>query len=90
MTKLVARVNADEWLVRIFASRAAAEGAIVRRAVRDVDRIVGRRRFLYEVERRGFQAVENAGQIVIFCNREPVRALTLRSCDPNSEVPQIP
>ena len=41
-----------------------------------VDRIVGRAAFEAELRRRGFSAVENAGQIVIFCNREPLRRIT--------------
>jgi hypothetical protein len=31
------------------------------------------RRFVAELHRRGFRAIENAGQMVIFCNNEPVR-----------------
>jgi hypothetical protein len=41
--------------------------------VRDVERYVGRVPFLDEMKRRGFPVVENAGQFVIFCNREPIR-----------------
>ncbi|PYG34429.1 hypothetical protein C8N36_10179 [Pelagimonas varians] len=59
----------------VFSARAAAEGGIVRRQSRDIDRIVGRDRFLAEVHKRGFHAVENAGQTVIFCNNHPVRIL---------------
>lgn len=66
-------VTPENWLVHLFAARAAAEGGVVRRKVADVDRIVGRERFLAELDRRGFQAVENAGQVVVFCNREPIR-----------------
>ncbi|HKK86330.1 MAG TPA: hypothetical protein VJ942_12505 [Roseovarius sp.] len=33
-------------------------------------------RFMREIHRRGFQVAENSGQIVIFCNRAPVRWLT--------------
>jgi hypothetical protein len=57
----------------MFQSRAAAEGGVVRRSVHDIDRLVGRDRFLHEVARRGFTVVENAGQFVVFCNREPIR-----------------
>jgi hypothetical protein len=66
---------ATRWLTQIFASRAAAEGGVVRRAAADVERIVGRDRFLSEMRRRGFTVVENAGQIVVFCNRAPLRRL---------------
>jgi hypothetical protein len=41
----------------------------------DVARIVGRERFLDEFERRGFQAIENCGQIIVICNTDPIRIL---------------
>jgi hypothetical protein len=62
---------------QIFASRAATSGGIVRRSLCDVDWIVGRTRFLHEIERRGYRAIENARQVVIFCNRDPVRPFAL-------------
>lgn len=49
------------------------EGGIVRRKVRDMERMVGRDIFEREIARRGFSVVENAGQVVVFCNGEPVR-----------------
>ncbi len=65
--------TAERWLAQLFRARAAAEGSIVRRSSADVERLVGRERFLHEMRRRGFAVVENAGQFVIFCNREPLR-----------------
>ena len=73
MTSLPACISPDRWTVQIFSSRAAAEGGILRRKICDVDRILGRDRFLHEVRRRGFRVVENAGQFIIFCNNDPVR-----------------
>ncbi|MEO0830868.1 MAG: hypothetical protein AAFY03_10470 [Pseudomonadota bacterium] len=49
---------------------------MIRRKSRDIDRLIGRDVFVRELQRRGYRAVENAGQIVIFCNSEPVRVLT--------------
>jgi hypothetical protein len=60
----------------LFSSRAARDGEVVRRQVRDVERFVGRDLFLTEMKRRGYPVVENAGQFVIFCNNEPIRRLT--------------
>jgi len=65
----------DNWLLTMFSAKAAREGGVVRRQVRDVERIVGREPFEREIRRRGFHAVENAGQYVIFCNRAPVRII---------------
>lgn len=61
------------FLSGLFASKAARDGTVIRRKVRDVERIVGRAAFRAELERRGFFAIENAGQFVVFCNREPIR-----------------
>lgn len=66
-------VTPQDFFAEVFGSRAARDGAVVRRKVRDVERLVGRDRFLDEVRRRGYFAVENAGQFVVFCNAEPVR-----------------
>ncbi|PIE15736.1 MAG: hypothetical protein CSA68_04845 [Rhodobacterales bacterium] len=42
----------DIWLQQIFDSRAARSGGIVRRKVRDVERILGRAAFIAEIQRR--------------------------------------
>ena len=62
----------DVFFTEVFASKAARDGAVIRRKVRDVERMIGRDIFLDEVRRRGFRAVENAGQFVVFCNSEPI------------------
>lgn len=64
--------RAASWLNSVFAAKAAQRGGIVRRSVRDVEALVHREVFLAEVRRRGFTAVENGGQFVIFCNAEPL------------------
>ena len=66
-------ISREEWLRQIFSSKAARDGGVVRRKVADIDRMVGRDAFLSELRRRGFRAVENAGQYVIFCNRGPIK-----------------
>lgn len=65
----------EQWLQTIFDAKAARFGRVVRRNAADIERVVGWRRFMHELERRGYHAVENAGQVVIFCNDEPVRVL---------------
>lgn len=65
----------DQFFGELFASKAARDGAVIRRQVRDVERYVGRAAFMEEMRRRGFAVIENAGQFVIFCNREPLRRL---------------
>ena len=63
----------ESFFAEVFGSKTARSGAVVRRKVRDVERIVGRDVSLKEVRRRGFSAVENAGQFVIFCNGQRIR-----------------
>ena len=69
-------LDAENWISSLFSSQAAREGAVIRRKSRDIERYVGREVFLVDMRRRGFSVVENAGQFVIFCNREPIRRLT--------------
>lgn len=65
----------DLWLHRIFHAKSARDDGIVRRSLADIDRVIGRDRLERELLRRGYHAVENAGQIVIFCNNEPIKLL---------------
>jgi hypothetical protein len=76
MTQLPTTISPDNWIVHLFSAKSVAEGGTVRRKVSDVERLVGRERFLIEVHRRGYRVVENAGQFVVFCNREPVYLLS--------------
>jgi len=62
-----------QFFAEFFGSLAARRGQVIRRKVADVERYVGRSRFLAEMKRRGWPVVENAGQFVVFCNNEPIR-----------------
>lgn len=66
-------MSPDRWMTQMFSARTAAEGGIVRRRVSDVERLVGRERFVREVARRGYRAIENGGHFIVFCNAEPVK-----------------
>ena len=66
----------DAYLTDMFTSRVAAEGGVVRRRRRDIERYVGQDRFLAELQRRGYRAIENAGHVIVFCNQDPIRTLT--------------
>jgi hypothetical protein len=69
-------ISPQQFFAELFGSRAAMNGAVIRRKVRDVERYIGRDCFLTETRRRGYPVVENAGQFVIFCNNEPIRRLS--------------
>ena len=75
MTETHGPISAEQWLSNLFSSRAARNGQVVRRQLRDIDRYVGRGAFEAELARRGYHAIENAGQMVIFCNQEPIRVV---------------
>ena len=76
MQSLPTVISPERWITQLFSARVVADGGIVRRQVKDVERLLGRDKFLHEVHRRGFRVVENAGHFVIFCNAEPVRILS--------------
>jgi len=75
MLNTIPSISAERWTLQMFSARAAAGGGIVRRKTSDVERILGRIRFLREVEKRGYHVIENAGQFVIFCNQETLHIL---------------
>lgn len=75
MSAMPQYLSPETWLRHLFSSQAAQEGGVICRKTRDIDRYVGREAFLAEMQRRGFAVIENAGQFVIFCNREPVRRI---------------
>lgn len=73
MAQIPDHLTTEQWLDQVFASGEARKGGVVKRQVRDVEPLAGRETFLREVERRGFQAVQNGRHFVIFCNDLPVR-----------------
>lgn len=68
-------LSPEIWLHDLFSSKKVNRGGVIRRKARDVERFAGMESFMAEVDRRGFQVAENAGQIVVFCHRSPVRWL---------------
>jgi len=69
------QITPEIWLRHLFSARTAIEGGVVRRKTRDMERFVGREAFVAELNRRGYSAVENAGQIIVFCNAQPVEVV---------------
>ncbi len=63
------------WLLQLFAAKAAQSGGVVRRRLRDVEEIVGLDRFREAVARRGFIAITDGQQVVVFCHAGGVRRL---------------
>ncbi|MGA0540225.1 N-(5'-phosphoribosyl)anthranilate isomerase [Neotabrizicola sp. VNH66] len=75
MTIIHDPAQAALWFSQLTASPAMTEGGVLHRSVSEIDSNFGREAFLEEMQRRGFSVVENAGQVVIFCNRAPLRRL---------------
>ena len=75
MGALPQHLTADAWLHQFLTSPEARKGGVIKRQVRDVERLVGRDVFLREVQARGFQAVENGRHFVVFCNGHPIRTV---------------
>ena len=73
MTYHSSPLTPELWLQDMFASKAVQRGEVIRRKARDIERFAGMDMFRAELQRRGFRAVENAGQIIVFCNQEAVR-----------------
>ena len=63
------------WLLDMFACKAVQRGEVIRRKARDIEQFVGMDLFRTELRRRRFRAVGNAGQIIVFCNQQAVRAV---------------
>lgn len=73
MSPLPDHLTPDIWLTQVFGSKEALAGGVVKRKIRDVERLCGREAFLAEAERRGFQVVQNHRHFVVFCNGLPIR-----------------
>lgn len=66
MATLPAHLTPEAWLTQIFSSAEPRRGGVVKRQVRDVERLVGRAMFLNEINRLGCRVVENGRHFVIF------------------------
>lgn len=73
MTQLPDHLTPEMWLAQIFASKEAQRGGVVKRQIRDVERLVGRDAFLAAVRHHGFQALRNGRHYIVFCNDLPIR-----------------
>ena len=73
MAHLPQHLTPETWLTQWLSSAEARKGGVIKRQIRDVERLVGRDMFLRELERRGFQAVQNGRHFVVFCNSAPIR-----------------
>ena len=73
MTRLPDHLTPEVWLTQMLSSAEAQKGGVVKRQIRDVERLVGYDAFIAEVHARGFQAIRNGRHYVVFCNDQPIR-----------------
>lgn len=73
MTNLPDHLTPEKWLTQMLSSGEAQKGGVVKRQIRDVERLVGYDAFIAAVHARGFQAVRNGRHYVVFCNDQPIR-----------------
>lgn len=65
----------NAWVNALFTAKAVETGGVIRRSVRSVEREIGRDAFETEIRRRGFYAMEIAGQYIILCNTGQMRVV---------------
>ena len=75
MGQIPEHLSPQMWLNQVFSSGEAMKGGVVKRQIRDVERLVGRDLFAAELRRRGYRSVENGRHFVIFCNGKPIRVV---------------
>jgi hypothetical protein len=68
MSQLAPKRISPKWSDKVFSAKAVADRGVVRRAIRDVERDIGRAAFELEVRRRGFHLIECETQFVVICN----------------------
>ena len=73
MSALPDYLTPELWIEQVFSSGEAARGGIVKRQVRDVERLAGVDLFLTEAEKRGYQVLRNRRHYIVFCNGDPIR-----------------
>lgn len=66
----------EQWLQGVFAAKEVRKGGILKRQIRDIERLCGRDLFLAEARRRGFQVLRNGRHFIVFCNEEPIFRVT--------------
>ncbi len=75
MTGLPDHMTPEMWLAQVFASQEARRGGVLKRQIADVERLVGRDRFLDAAAARGFQVLQNGRHFIVLCNLHPVHRL---------------
>ena len=73
MSNLPDYLTPEQWLNTVFSAKEVGKRGVLKRQIRDIERLCGQDAFLDEARRRGFQVVRNGRHLVVFCNNEPIR-----------------
>ncbi|MEP4196055.1 MAG: N-(5'-phosphoribosyl)anthranilate isomerase [Aliishimia sp.] len=65
----------EEFFEDLFSTNDAHSGGVVRLSNLDMERFIGRDRFIQEMKARKFTAMVNRGQIYIFCNNKDLHII---------------
>lgn len=65
----------EAWIDQTFDNPGVRNGGIFRTSVKAVETGIGMARFIEEMNRRNYRALENAGHIMVICNAKPVAIL---------------
>ena len=65
----------EEFLEDLFDCDAARSGHVVQLSLLDMERFVGRERFIEEMKARKFTVLSNRGQIIVICNNHDLRLM---------------
>ncbi|AWB48819.1 N-(5'-phosphoribosyl)anthranilate isomerase [Gemmobacter aquarius] len=75
MTQTLHTPLKPRWTEQVFGAKIVAKGGVIRRAIRDVDREIGRMAFELEVRRRGYHLIESDTQYIVICNTGHIRLI---------------
>lgn len=73
MTGLPDHLAPEKRLTQMLGSGEAQRDCVIKRQIRDVERLVGYDVFVKSVYERGFQVARNGRYYVFFCNEQSIR-----------------
>jgi hypothetical protein len=72
---IVKHMTPKKWINRIFESKIAKDGGIVRRSLASIDKFASRKALVHEINRREYHAVQVGEQCVIICNQGQINLM---------------
>ncbi|MGB1236255.1 MAG: N-(5'-phosphoribosyl)anthranilate isomerase [Planktomarina sp.] len=73
MAQLPGYLTPEQWVAQAFSTAEVMRGGVVKRRIRDVERIAGRDYFFDQATKRGFQVLQNHNHFIVLCNPKPIK-----------------